>query len=42
MWGILFMISAATEGIPFTSIHVRGEFVQDAVLDLDSFWPRLA
>jgi hypothetical protein len=31
------MISAATEGVPFTSIHIRGEFVQDAVLALGFF-----
>jgi hypothetical protein len=31
LWGILLMISAATEGIPYTSIHIRGELLQDAV-----------
>jgi hypothetical protein len=25
------MISAATEGFPYTSIHIRGEFSQDVV-----------
>jgi hypothetical protein len=28
MWGILFMIAAATEGFPLTSIHIRDEFRQ--------------
>jgi len=31
LWGILLMISAATEGIPYTSIHIRGELLQDSV-----------
>jgi hypothetical protein len=31
MWGILFMIAAATEGFPYTSIHIRNEFCQDAI-----------
>jgi hypothetical protein len=31
MWGILLMISAATEGFPDTSIHIRNEFWQDAI-----------
>jgi hypothetical protein len=31
LWGILLMISAATEGFPYTSIHIRGEYSQDAV-----------
>ena len=31
MWGILFMIAAATEGFPYTSIHIRDEFWQDAI-----------
>jgi hypothetical protein len=31
MWGILLMISAATEGVPFTSIAIRNEFWQDAI-----------
>ena len=30
-WGVILMISAATEGIPYTSIHIRGDFVQDIV-----------
>ena len=29
--GILLMIVGATEGVPYTSIHVRGESVQIAV-----------
>ena len=29
--GILLTISGATDGIPNTSIHIRGEFAQDAV-----------
>jgi hypothetical protein len=31
MWGILLMISAVTEGVPYTSIHIRNEFWQDAM-----------
>ena len=31
MWGILLMISGATEGFPYTSIHIRGDFAQDLV-----------
>src|SRR5262245_40574227 len=30
-WGFLLMISAATEGVPFTSIQLRGELAQDVV-----------
>jgi hypothetical protein len=30
MWGILIMIAAATEGFPYTSIHIRGSFWQVA------------
>jgi hypothetical protein len=37
MWGILFMIAAATEGFPFTSIHIRDEFWQDAIGGLGLF-----
>jgi hypothetical protein len=37
MWGILFMIAAATEGFPFTSIHLREEFWQDAIGGLGLF-----
>ena len=37
MLGILFMIAAATEGFPFTSIHIRGEFWQDAIGGLGLF-----
>ena len=29
--GILLMIVGATEGVPYTSIHVRGESLQIAV-----------
>ncbi|MBV8743566.1 MAG: hypothetical protein JO134_00840 [Xanthobacteraceae bacterium] len=29
--GILLMIVGATEGVPYTSIHVRGESVQVAI-----------
>jgi putative Mn2+ efflux pump MntP len=29
--GILLMIVGATEGVPYTSIHVRGESVQIAI-----------
>jgi putative Mn2+ efflux pump MntP len=29
--GILLMIIGATEGVPYTSIHVRGESVQIAI-----------
>lgn len=29
--GILLMIVAATEGVPYTSIHVRGDSVQIAI-----------
>ena len=29
--GILLMIVGATEGVPYTSIHVRGEHVQIAI-----------
>ena len=28
-WGFLLMISAATEGVPYTSIHFRGDLAQD-------------
>jgi hypothetical protein len=28
-WGFLLMISAATEGVPYTSIHIRGDLAQD-------------
>jgi hypothetical protein len=31
LWGILLMISAATEGFPYTSVYIRGEYSQDAV-----------
>jgi hypothetical protein len=29
--GILLMIVGATEGVPYTSIHVRGELLQIAI-----------
>ena len=32
--GVLLMISAATEGVPYTSLHIRGETSQNAVLGL--------
>ena len=35
--GILFMIAAATEGFPFTSMHIRDEFWQDAIGGLGLF-----
>ena len=38
LWGILLMISAATEGIPYKSIHIRGEYAQDAVGALGLFF----
>jgi hypothetical protein len=31
LWGFLLMISAATEGFPYTSIHIRNELAQDAI-----------
>jgi hypothetical protein len=31
MWGILLMIAGATEGFPYTSIHIRDELAQDIV-----------
>jgi hypothetical protein len=37
MWGILFMIAAATEGFPYTSIHIREELSQDAIGGLGLF-----
>ena len=37
LWGILLMISAATEGFPYTSIKIRGELAQDAVGALGLF-----
>jgi hypothetical protein len=36
-FGILFMIAAATEGFPYTSIHIRDEFWQDAIGGLGLF-----
>ena len=30
-WGILLMISGATEGFPYTSINIRGDLAQDIV-----------
>ena len=30
-WGFLLMISAATEGFPYTSIHIRSDLAQDIV-----------
>jgi hypothetical protein len=31
MWGVLLMISAVAEGVPYTSIAIRNELWQDAV-----------
>jgi hypothetical protein len=31
------MISGATEGVPFTSVHIRGDTSQNAVLGLGLF-----
>ena len=31
LWGILLMISSATEGFPYTSVHIRGEEFQYAI-----------
>ena len=35
--GVLLMISGATEGVPYTSVHLRGETLQNAVLGLGLF-----
>jgi hypothetical protein len=35
--GVLLMISGATEGVPFTSLHIRGETFENAVLGLGFF-----
>jgi hypothetical protein len=32
--GVLLMISGATEGVPYTSVHIRGETFQNVVLGL--------
>ena len=37
--GILLMISAVTEGVPYTSIAIRNEFWQDAIGTIGLFWP---
>ena len=37
MAGFLLMISAATEGVPYTSIHIRNELWQDAIGGLGLF-----
>ena len=37
MWGILLMISGATEGFPYTSIHIRDELAQDIVAFIGLF-----
>ena len=34
MWGILLMISGATEGFPYTSIHIRGDLAQDIIFTI--------
>ena len=31
MWGIVLMITGATEGFPYTSIHIRDDLAQDIV-----------
>jgi hypothetical protein len=31
MWGILLMISAVGEGVPYTSIPIRNEFWQEVI-----------
>ena len=31
LWESLLMISGATEGVPYTSIHIRGDLAQDVV-----------
>ena len=35
--GILLMISGATEGVPYTSMHIRGETFQNVILGLGGF-----
>ena len=35
--GVLLMISGATEGVPYTSVHIKGETFQNAVLGLGLF-----
>jgi hypothetical protein len=35
--GVLLMISGATEGVPYTSVHIRGETFQNTVLGLGLF-----
>jgi hypothetical protein len=35
--GVLLMISGATEGVPYTSMHIRGETFQNAILGLGLF-----
>jgi len=35
--GVLLMISGATEGVPYTSVHISGETFQNAVLGLGLF-----
>jgi hypothetical protein len=37
MSGILLMISAVTEGVPYTSIAIRNEFWQDAIGSIGLF-----
>ena len=33
-WGIFLMISGTTEGVPYTSIHFRGDLAQDIVFTI--------
>ena len=35
--GVLLMISGATEGVPYTSVHISSETFQNAVLGLGLF-----
>jgi hypothetical protein len=37
MWGILLMILAVAEGVPYTSIAIRNEFWQDAIGSIGLF-----
>jgi hypothetical protein len=38
LWGFLLMIAAATEGFPYTSIHITGEFAQEVVGNYHRFF----
>jgi hypothetical protein len=37
LWGILLMISAVAEGVPYTSIAIRNEFWQETIGSLGLF-----